>query len=442
MLIYVLIFAMFLVGVVPIVLDARRRGFELFDVRLGFVAYYLLQLGVSALFALQTDSVMSEFDPSEHPEAFRAALAWAVVGLAMFQLGYAMARSRVWIPPRLLVAKWSVSRVDKVTYAYLAIGLLAFVALMHSAGGLASFLEDRESWRGGGLKGQGILIFPATSLMSIATLSYLAVHAGDETRRSRNRVKIAMLVVVSLIPAMVMGFRASILLPLVQVAFVVHMRYRKLSARFLVIASLLAAMFFTVYGLTRALPQEAEITMAELAELIEEQPDLVYNIVVRSRGAEVVSVVIDTLNTRPGYDLGWRAAVEALTIWIPRAVWPDKPLSTGERFSTMFFIDILGREEDVIGGVSATAVGELYWHFGGAGVLLGMLSLGAAARIVQNTGMRHLADPAMLVSFAILFSTMCMFAETLQGYVNGLVLQTFVLGITFWLVSERRRRPS
>jgi hypothetical protein len=61
--------------------------------------------------------------------------------------------------------------------------------------------------------------------------------------------------------------------------------------------------------------------------------------------------------------------------FIPRLLWPDKPTVTrGAWFSD--YLGLYGTEGEVSTSVGMTAIGELYWNFGMAGVLIGMLAIG------------------------------------------------------------------
>jgi len=64
--------------------------------------------------------------------------------------------------------------------------------------------------------------------------------------------------------------------------------------------------------------------------------------------------------------------------FIPRALWPQKPLGPGDYEAGLFF-NIYGK---VMVGVEPSIPGELYWNFGVSGIVLGMAALGLLCRTV------------------------------------------------------------
>jgi len=81
--------------------------------------------------------------------------------------------------------------------------------------------------------------------------------------------------------------------------------------------------------------------------------------------------------------LAGSSIIESVTIWIPRAFWPDKPLGIGSDAQDLF--------EARRGSNSVpTWTGELYWNFGWPGVIVGLVFMGAVcgwwARLLGSGG--------------------------------------------------------
>ena len=119
-------------------------------------------------------------------------------------------------------------------------------------------------------------------------------------------------------------------------------------------------------------------------------------------------------------------------------------MPSSQRFTTYFFGESLalsrGYDLEVWGGISATVVGELYWHFGLIGVLVGLFFLGRIANATYCTLQKNLSSPSVIIIYAITFTTFAMFAEAIQGYFNSLVMYVALLFLTFSFLNFNKRR--
>ena len=89
--------------------------------------------------------------------------------------------------------------------------------------------------------------------------------------------------------------------------------------------------------------------------------------------AHIVRYVEDTGDLRLG-----KTFINLLTRFIPRSLWPDKPLNVGVEVSDLFYDDALGRRNDT--GVPPSIIAELFWNFHIVGVIFGMLIFGIVIR--------------------------------------------------------------
>lgn len=92
---------------------------------------------------------------------------------------------------------------------------------------------------------------------------------------------------------------------------------------------------------------------------------------------------IETVAERVGQDVEYQRGstlLPMLAAFVPRVVWPDKPdAAAGQVFNREFGISIY---RDVY--ISPTHLGELYWNFGWAGVLIGMTLIGGLLGFVNS----------------------------------------------------------
>ena len=439
---YLMVIIMLLIGVVPMLWEIYTKRFDFFNLKNPFIIYYVLQLGISGLVTFVTGQANREIglDPFFYSEAYSRSLFLSIVGLMAFQFGYYTQKSFVLRLPVLFRSNWKGERFIWLTLLYFLIGAIAFWIFLRVNGGLSAFLMEREAWRTGGLIGQGILMFPASTLLSIAAVIYF-IGTIYQTTSKALPIKCILLFGLALVPPFFMGFRSAIGLPVLQFLVVWNYGYKKISTIKLVLFLALLAIGFTLYGISRELPTGVDIDTSAFIETAIANPELIYAVISRSKGTEVVAAVINRLDQTGEYDYGWRSLLEAITIVIPKTLWSGKPQPSGERFTTYFFADDFrlarGYDRDAWGGVSPTVVGELYWHFGWVGVVVGLYLLGRIGKFIYSTFQRNINNKSVLLVYAILYTSFAMFAEALQGYVNGLVMYSIVIFFSLLILTAR-----
>lgn len=422
--------------------EMRRGRFDFFNLKNPFIIYYLIQLPISGLVTVST-GVPSEIglEPVTYSETYNEAFAVSAIGLLLFQFGYYIQSVRGVKIPLLLRRPWVGNRYQWIVIVFIGLGVSAFFALLEINGGIVEFLANREVFRAGGLIGQGIMMFPATSLLSLAALIYFIGNI-QSSATSRGIVRSIFMLMFILIPPFVIGFRNLLFLPVLQFMVLWNYIYRKIKGKNIIISLIMIGTCFTLYGISREVPQNEIMSPSLLVDIIQNKPELAFSIVSRSKGIEVVAMVIDTLDQTGDYELGWRSFIETTTIVIPRTLWKDKPQASSERFTTYFFAQALqlsrGFVSDVWGGISPTVVGELYWHFGWFGVAVGLYILGSLAKVVYSTLQRNLTSSSVVIIYSIIYTYFAMMAEAIQGYVNGLVMYGFVIVVTLVLLTMRK----
>lgn len=438
-----LIVAILVVAFAPMVAEARRKEFTFFNPKNPFIVYYTFELALSALVTMAIGSVPSTgLDYDANHASYVEALWIALLGIAAFQLGYYATRTRGLSVPRFMTRPWRLDRSRLVGSACLSIGTTAFMLLMVKNGGLSAFLESRESWRAGGLTGQGVLLFPATTVMALGAHIIFLAHVGPMTSWRRLSVLLCVYIV-ALVPPYFLGFRSLLAVPLLQLLVLWNVRRRAIPGTLLFLTLSVFAAGFTGYGLVRELPPNVALSGPSVASLIKARPDLALAVVARTRGVEVLATVVHRLHQTEEFDYSLKSPFEAVSIFIPGSIWKSKPLSTGERFTTYFFGDDFvyarGVNNATFGGVSPTITGEFYWHLGIAGVVAGLFLLGVCARVVYATMRRHSRSPGVTLCYAVLFTTIALMAESFQGYLNTLVLVSLTVGPLLVMLGQPMR---
>jgi len=445
---YILIFLLLFVGLVPIIREIFKGRFDFCDAKNPFIIYYIVQLGIAGFITLRTKNYSyAALDPVIYEDEYTKALLISTVGLIMFQIGYYLQGKRSLRLPKFLRVEWKVERILPLIIMYFVIAAISFTAFVNFNGGINAFFENREAWRAGGMIGQGFLIFPSRNLPVIASLMYF-IYAANHYAHLQNRLWLFIsvcLLILSSIPAMIMGFRSPFIFAIIQYIVLWHLCYKKIKTKNLMLMSIIIMLLFTIYGIIREVPYGVRIDVPALTETLIEKPELAYGLVSRSKGTEVVASVIHKLAETKEYELGWHSIIETLTIPIPKIIWESKPQPMSMTFTTYFFGDALRlqRESDnvVWGGVSPTIVGELYWHFSWIGVLFVLYILGKLMRIAYITTLHNINNKSVLIIYAILYPSFLVSAEALQGPLNGLMINAIVIFFTITMLTIKITSP-
>jgi oligosaccharide repeat unit polymerase len=92
-----------------------------------------------------------------------------------------------------------------------------------------------------------------------------------------------------------------------------------------------------------------------------------------SKTAHIMSAVGRQLD----FEWGW-TLLNFFFIWIPRQVWPNKPVN----IDTMIGMQVFGAETYGAGAVPPGLIAEMYWNFWIPGVIVGCFLLGYFLRVV------------------------------------------------------------
>jgi hypothetical protein len=148
-----------------------------------------------------------------------------------------------------------------------------------------------------------------------------------------------------------------------------------------------------------------------------------------------VAVVIRDVPRWVPYARGDTLILPTLSFFVPRVIWPDKPVLTlgrdfGETFRVVHILD----EKT---WMSSTVPGELYWNFDLPGILFGMALWGAAMRFLyRRYGEAEGVDPIRRASHVLLLIQLVHFGGSLSAQTADLVRTLIVLEL-FCLLSRR-----
>ena len=140
---------------------------------------------------------------------------------------------------------------------------------------------------------------------------------------------------------------------------------------------------------------------------------------------------------RSGYQMGATMRYAAYA-FIPRILWPDKPALTR---GAWFYAYVGGspRESEATSSLGITAVGELYWNFGVAGVMAGMFVIGCGYGLLWRlAGVNPLTRPLHMLLY-VLVSIYCMIdmPEAVTVFA-AIVSNLLMFGSLFLLFNQQR----
>jgi hypothetical protein len=145
-----------------------------------------------------------------------------------------------------------------------------------------------------------------------------------------------------------------------------------------------------------------------------------------------VAIVIRDVGRWVPYANGETLFAPAMSFFIPRVLWPDKPYFTmGRRFAETFrVVQILDRDTRV----AVTVPGELYWNFDLPGILLGMMLWGIALRFLyRRYGEADSLDPVRRAIHIVLLIQFAHFGGGLAAQAVGVFRIMIVLEAYRWL---------
>jgi len=436
---YFLILLIFLVGLGPLLFEIKSNTFELFNIKNSFIIYYILQFGVSGFISISTNNVSQiSLDPILYKDYYVKALIAALLGLFFFQLGYFFTRLKYSSQSPQKYNRWSSVNKNVTIALYFLIGLCAFVKFLTSNGGLSAFIEQVETFRAGGISGQGYLILPFTQLLTIASSISLVFLAGLSRSSESNLKKSIFLILLASLPSIILGFRSLLILPFLTYFTIYNFGFKKISIKKFIPICFIVVIVFTFYGIYREIPKGISFDIKQAYSVIESNPELLYSVVSRSKGIEVVATVIKKMEETQLYDYGYKGLIESITILVPHFLWEGKPETGTVRFTTYFFGSDLafvrGFDQDSWGGVSPTIIGDAFWNFGWFGVCLIPLVLGCIYKIIYAWFIKNKGNQKVLLTYALLYPLFSMIPESLQGYSNSIVINIFLITITLFLL--------
>ena len=322
-----------------------------------------------------------------------------VAGLALFALGY-------YLPVGDTLAKrfyrvkttWNMDLLGKRAVFFYCLCLPAKLLILLPPGTYA--------FQGAITSRFGSMITLVASLADVALLLY-AIYYYHHRQAGAIRGKRAFYIMlcIQLLTGFLTGYREPLFITLMALVFVRHYMWKPMSLiRVLGAAVVLMLVITPISRSYRSLREDQQQDIApavanlsdEVAFYIQRQyaleNDSTAGYVLRSamtisnrfHGADSLIACMATVPKYVDYQRGRTLYLLPLTLFVPRAVWPDKPkIGLGTYFRDNIWKGPRSNYETA-GQIAITQMGEFYINFGVGGIMVGMLVLGVIHRFAYS----------------------------------------------------------
>ncbi len=376
-------------GIILWPLRVSGSRFDIANVLLLFVAYYFMSFGMYGFmnaFGLSHFLGVS-YDPSSDSPANLSSLAsvYSAALLLSIYAGYSWSPRVSLSEGKKCLPLQAGSSVDLRMLpnlqisALLALGLsyTGFVLMVYFLGGMSVIGRDPTYLATEGTHG----LYWAAALIST---NYWAFIVNFFSFAVLKKVKYLFLAALSvplfLLEFLLSGSKGALLFPLVGLLMVRHYCYRRINWRTVVaLGAIVLVVFAAGYAYRSAGARRADFGEG-MTSYYQNPAALLETLVGRFYGTDSFAIVLDSVHNGQPLLMG-RSFADLLTWYIPRWLWPGKPVSFAITFGQEFMPGAAGAGDTYY---SASLPGELYLDFGRFGLLLGGIVIGLFLRYLYR----------------------------------------------------------
>ena len=427
-------------GLLPALVRATRRRFDIFEPIHLVIAAFTLLTGVRALYLISYGTAVYLRLPSEG--LLSAALALSILGMLATYAGYYSGvgdRLALSVPPSPSL------RIGELRYPPTTIALAALIGLV-SMGVLGNELAGLEGQRS---------VLDSAGLFWLMPLSYCAPFAlymmllnleHEPANFARLLVFLSMLTVI-LAFFLLRPSKDWIMRLFYYPLVFVHYRRRKLPplrSALIGIVGLIAIFAWGVIGhlYVKAFAFNSADTLRFLNGHLENPREFFDLLLSRFYGIDSIAVIIEHVR-HTGHFLMGSSLAEVFYWFIPRALWPDKPYTFSFTFGRLFE-SYVGWGGDAY--ASTTMFGELYLNFGLIGVMAGSFCFGLLMRAVYVYLIGRIQTKSAIMLYSIILIQLVEFTEGPIGAHVALTVSevapfVMILYVTRVVLSFKQRAP-
>ena len=302
----------------------------------------------------------------------------------------------------------------------------------------------------------GIIKVAAIGTLSVLASSSLYGIALAMIAYLRHRSRFALLIVVVVSPiaslvALFTGSKLAMLFPWLMIALSIILVRRRIGARWVLLGILATTLVYPVGMFVRmdvlrgntlsplAAMRNPTATLGRISRFVSSSEPVEYFVsgltstVGRLDCIGAASVLIRDTPERVPFQNGWTIGLFFLA-FIPRVIWPEKPIIT----IGQFFTDMYGSGPLIESSTAPTQLGEFYINFGYPGIIGGMLFYGVMLRFLHQVLLTPPTTPGLLAAVVVLLYLGTGFQGSIAGNwaitvmsVGPIIIAHFVVAMLF-----------
>jgi hypothetical protein len=411
-------------------LGAKHR--DRFEISDWASAYFLFLFAGRTLYLLAYGSPFLGSPPfaAHTVDAWSTALWYLILAYLLFVVGYqtpfgkAIAETLPSLPP-----SWSLRRSRWLLIGCLVVASISVALLVRRAGGWSAYVGDKQS----SLTMGGITYLT----MGTEMLRY-ALTIGAVWSMGYRRIRCltwGLLLPAALAVGALSGSKSQFLTPVLTLVMVYHYLVKPMRLRHLAGFGLFVVLVFPFFNAFRhAGPSGLAGVFSEAARVLGDPSALLRSVVSRFHDMDAVITVVRDTPQVMDFQYG-RTFLPAVTAWIPRSIWPDKPVvSFGKVFAETYFAAVYAGTGSA---ASVTVLGEGYVNFHVAGMLWTALGIGVVMRLIYEYTMRRVGGMTGLFLYTTLFKWFMIWEANLAGFLPRNLL-SLAIAVMLCLVISRQ----
>ena len=409
----------------PLALRSSGLRFDIANVLLLFVAYYSLSFafyGFMSAFG-QSHFLGVTYNPRSDSPVNLSSLA-SVYAAALLLSVYAGFSWKLRISPAAprqrpasqaelpFIDVGALPRLQISALLALVLSYIGYVLMVSLLGGASVIGRDPTYLATEGTHG----LYWAAALISMNHWAFvIQLVSFAVVRKLKYLLLAAFSVPLFLLEFLLNGSKGALLFPLAGLLITRHYCFRRISWRILAaLAAVILAVFAAGYSYRVSGAHQADFQEG-MGSYYQDPAALLGTFVGRFYGTDSFAIALDSVRNGQPLLLG-KSFVDLLTWYVPRWLWPDKPVSFAIRFGQEFMPQAAGAGDTYY---SASLPGELYLDFGRFGLFAGGIAVGLFLRCVYS---RLIEKGRGRIESIVLYATIAPLAAQLtEGPVSGVL---------------------
>lgn len=430
------IYLLSLLGVIllsSVIYDVVHKKFDLFEAKnfvlLVFFYYYFV---CPVRFVIEPEFLQPPYDAM-----LSEGVAWSIIGLLFYMLGYSigLGRKSKAFSPLLGEDDWNKTKTVIFVAFLFTLAIIGIAVFADRAGGISNIISTPRRMRSTIRAGSPYFYF-LTYYLLIGTLILYASMIGSGKIRIRKIFIICVCMAGILVTSFVMsGSRRNVIVMLITMVVFWHYYKKRMTTGKIIGAFGLIVCLFMFFGIIRAFMHDLDRVFELTRSAVERAPtsELLYTLM----AGNVYRMFLVLLSNVPeSYGFLWGSSYyRLLFVGIPRAIWSGKPKNISQMFPELMMPEYRGR--NIV--TSVTLLGEMYWNFSFVGIILGMFLFGILSKVLYRYLMKNKENKGAVLIYAV---TVCYFMELFRGTFHTttlLYLATMLLPLLVFLGYTKRR---